>query len=68
VPGSAADQAGIEAGDVITSLAGHAVTSPTSLQRLVLQVSPGSAVVIGWVDEYGNASSATVHPQSGPPQ
>jgi S1-C subfamily serine protease len=68
VPGSAADQAGIEAGDVITSLAGHAVTSPTSLQRLVLQVSPGGAVVIGWVDEYGNAYSATVHPQSGPPQ
>jgi S1-C subfamily serine protease len=68
VPGSAADRAGIVPGDVITSLGGHSVSSRTSLQSVLFQVSPGSALRLTWIDQNGYANSATVHPASGPPQ
>ena len=41
VPGSPAERAGLEAGDVIVSLAGHKITSPTALTKIVLHNAPG---------------------------
>jgi S1-C subfamily serine protease len=69
VRGGAADRAGIAAGDLITGFAGHTVTTPTSLQLLLRQATPGSAVRISWIDGASGARhSATVRPASGPPQ
>ena len=68
VPGSAADRAGLGQGDVITALGGRAVTSPTGLQKIVLQASPGKPVRLDWVDTYGYSNGATIRPAAGPPQ
>jgi S1-C subfamily serine protease len=68
VPGGAADNAGLAAGDTITSFAGRTVGSPTALQQLLRQASAGSTYRIAWIDGYGNANSASIRPASGPPQ
>ena len=67
LPGSVAGAAGITGGDVITSLDGHAVTSPESLQAAMEQHHPGDRVTIGWTDQAGQSHSATVTLASGPP-
>jgi len=66
LPGSVAGAAGITGGDVITSLNGHAVTSPESLQAQMEQHHPGDRVTIGWTDQAGQSHSATVTLASGP--
>ena len=68
VPGGPADKAGLAAGDLITSFGGHRVSSPTSLQLLLRQATPGKAYRVTWVDGYGNAGGATIRPLSGPAQ
>jgi S1-C subfamily serine protease len=68
VPGSPAERAGLGAGDVIVSLAGHKITSPTALTKIVLHNAPGKKVKVGWVDQFGKPGSATVTLASGPPQ
>ncbi|PWU24368.1 MAG: serine protease [Candidatus Rokuibacteriota bacterium] len=68
VPSSPADSAGLGADDVITSFGGHIVSSPSRLQRLVLQVSPGASMRLTWVDPYGYRRGATVRMVAGPPQ
>ncbi len=68
VPNSAAQAAGLAAGDVVTSLAGQAVTSSDSLRRAVLSLVPGTPVEVDWTDATGAAGSAQLTPASGPPQ
>jgi S1-C subfamily serine protease len=68
VPNSAAEQAGIQPGDQITAAGGRTINSGTDLQRVLLQVSPGSPLTIVWTDGYGDTNSATVRPATGPPQ
>jgi S1-C subfamily serine protease len=68
LPGSAAQGAGLGQGDVITSVDGHTVTSPASLQTAMEQHHPGDSVTIGWTDQSGQSHSATVHLASGPAQ
>jgi S1-C subfamily serine protease len=48
VSGAPAAQAGITAGDVITSASGQRVTSPEALQAALEQHHPGDSVTIGW--------------------
>jgi S1-C subfamily serine protease len=67
VPGGAAQQAGLSAGDVVTSLDGHSVTSAADLTTLMGTLKPGQPVSIGYTDAYGQAQTATVTPASGPP-
>jgi S1-C subfamily serine protease len=67
VPGAAAAQAGIVAGDLITSVDGHAVGSATALSRLLAAEHAGSRVRIGWTDSSGQAHTSTVELGSGPP-
>ena len=45
-PGSAADAAGIEVGDVITSLAGDPVENPEQLVAAIISRQPGDAVEV----------------------
>jgi S1-C subfamily serine protease len=68
VSGTAAEKAGVQQGDVIYSFAGHSVTSPTGLAKLVLAIRPGTAVTLKWTDGSGNRHSAVVRPAVGPPQ
>jgi S1-C subfamily serine protease len=65
--GQAAQSAGLAAGDVITSLDGHAVDSPTTLSGLMLGHHPGDKVQVGWTDTSGQQHSAPVTLGSGPP-
>ncbi len=66
LPGSPAEQAGLGAGDVITSAAGQPVTSPTGLQTALEQHHPGDSVTISWTDQGGQTHSASVKLTTGP--
>ena len=64
--GTPADQAGLFAGDVITSVGGHAVTSPRSLTALLGRCRPGSQVALAWVAPGGSLHTAVVTLAAGP--
>jgi S1-C subfamily serine protease len=65
--GQAAQSAGLGAGDVITSIGGATVDSPTTLSGLMLQYHPGDKVSVGWTDTSGQRHSSSVTLGSGPP-
>jgi S1-C subfamily serine protease len=66
VTGSAAAQAGLAQGDVITSVAGHTVTSSTGVSSALAQHHPGDKISISWTDQAGQSQTATVTLGSGP--
>lgn len=66
-PGSPAANAGIAAGDVITSINGQPVSNPSQLRSALTGKHPGDGVAVGWSDASGATHSATVHLQAGPP-
>jgi S1-C subfamily serine protease len=66
VPGSPAGRAGLAAGEVIVSVDGHAVSSPSALQSALELHHPGDSVSIGWTDQAGQAHSATIVLANGP--
>jgi S1-C subfamily serine protease len=65
--GDPADQAGISAGDTITTLGGTTVDSPSALTAALGSYHPGDKVKIGWTDQSGQSHTATVSLTSGPP-
>ncbi|GAB3947367.1 trypsin-like peptidase domain-containing protein [Kribbella albertanoniae] len=66
IPEGKADEAGITAGDVITSFDGKPVTSPESLSELLDQHHPGDKVEVTWTDQQGESHKATVELITGP--
>jgi len=66
VPGTPATGAGIVKGDVITTFAGQAVATPTSLTSVINGYHPGNTVKVTWVTTSGRSQSATVTLASGP--
>jgi S1-C subfamily serine protease len=66
--GSPAAHAGVEPGDLISALNGHAVRSSTGLIALLLRWHPGDKIRVAWRDELGSRESATLTLASGPPQ
>jgi S1-C subfamily serine protease len=68
LPGTPAATSGLTAGDVITALDGHSITSPTSLTELMLEQHPGDSVRITWETQGGAQQSATVTLATGPSQ
>jgi S1-C subfamily serine protease len=66
LPGSPADNAGITVGDVITSVDGQAVSSPSALQAAMEQHGAGNRVTVGWTDADGQSQSASVTLGAGP--
>jgi S1-C subfamily serine protease len=66
VSGSAAAQAGLTQGDVITSVAGQTITSPTGVSSALAQHHPGDKITIGWTDQTGQSHTATVTLGAGP--
>jgi S1-C subfamily serine protease len=68
VNGSPADQAGIAAGDTITSADGQTVNTYDSLTNILLRHHAGDVVTLEWVDATGAQQSANVTTADGPPQ
>ena len=64
--GSAAAQAGLTQGDVITSVAGHTITSATGVSSALAQHHPGDKISISWTDQTGQSHTATIQLGSGP--
>ena len=63
-----AQEAGLAAGDVITSLGGTSISSANDLTNAMAGYHPGNKVTIGWTDGSGQTHTATVQLSSGPPQ
>ena len=64
--GSPAATAGLAAGDVITSVAGQTVTSPTQISTILSSDHPGDKVSVTWTDTSGASHTATITLASGP--
>jgi S1-C subfamily serine protease len=67
VNGGPAAQAGLAAGDTITSVDGQTVDSPTSVAAILVPHHPGDQIHVGWVDSSGQSHTSTVDLGSGPP-
>ena len=68
VSGGPAASAGLAAGDVITTINGHTVSSPTGISALVLTQTPGAKIRVAYVDQSGASYTASVTLGSGPAQ
>jgi S1-C subfamily serine protease len=66
--GTPANSAGIASGDVITSVGGHAVTSPDSLTTILSGYRPGDTIPITWMDVSGQQHTSPVDLIQAPPQ
>jgi S1-C subfamily serine protease len=66
-PGSAADGAGIQTGDVITAVDGNSIGGQNDLHLALVKYHPGDKVSITWVDSSGNTHNSTVTLKLGPP-
>lgn len=60
VEGTAADEAGITAGSVITALDGSEVTGYADLTEALASHDPGDEIALSWVDAGGTAHTETV--------
>ena len=68
VPGSAADNAGLVTGDLVTAVDGQSIASPKALAAVILAHKPGTQITIAYVDQTGMTQTAQVTLASGPPQ
>ena len=68
LPGSPAARAGLEQGDVITSVDGRSIASSTTLTSVILKRAPGTTVSLKWVDAFGSSHHGTLKLAAGPPQ
>jgi len=66
VQGGAAANAGLTGGDVITSVGGQAISSPTALRDTLTTRHPGESVSVTWLDQSGQSHSANVVLGTGP--
>jgi S1-C subfamily serine protease len=64
--GSPAATAGLAAGDVITSVAGQTVTSPTQISSILSSDHPGDKVSVTWTDTSGASHTASITLAAGP--
>lgn len=60
VEGGAADDAGITAGDTITSLNGTAISTAEQLRAALADLDPGDQATLRWTDSDGAEHAATV--------
>jgi S1-C subfamily serine protease len=68
IPGTPAQRDGLAAGDVITSIDGHAVTSGSALQSILLTKKPGDTIHLDYVDVNGKAAAVNIVLTTGPAQ
>jgi S1-C subfamily serine protease len=65
-PGSAAASAGLTAGDVITAVGSHSVSSAADVRSALSGYHPGDKISITWTDQAGQSHSAAAVLGSGP--
>jgi S1-C subfamily serine protease len=65
--GGPADSAGLNEGDVITSVNGKSVSNASDLTAEMFSYHPNDKVEIDWVDTSGNSHHATLQLVPGPP-
>lgn len=68
VPGSAAESAGLQRGDIVTALDGTAVSSLETLRGFLFPLHPGDVVTITYVDALGATQTVELTLGEGPPQ
>jgi S1-C subfamily serine protease len=68
VPGSPAAAAGLTPGDLITSVGGHAVSSPAGLTTIIMTQKPGAPISATYLDQEGATQTANLALGSGPPR
>jgi len=68
VPGSPAAVAGLVPGDVITTFAGRAISTPSGLTAVVMAEKPGTRAAVTYADQNGQSTTTTLTVGSGPPQ
>jgi len=66
VAGTPAENSGLVAGDIITSVDGQAIDSPDSLTTVLRTKHPGDSVKITWSDQNGQSHTAQVTLAAGP--
>jgi S1-C subfamily serine protease len=66
VSGSPAAQAGLVAGDEITSLGGKSVSSASDIRQALVKYHPGNSVSVSWIDASGQSHTSTVTLANGP--
>lgn len=66
VDGSAAAEAGLVAGDTVTSLDGTSITSSEALSEAIAHYDAGDRVMLGWVDASGQSHTDAVTLGAGP--
>jgi S1-C subfamily serine protease len=64
--GSPAANAGLAAGDTITSIGGTSVSTSQDIQRVLVKYHPGDKVPVSWTDQSGQSHTATVTLATGP--
>jgi S1-C subfamily serine protease len=64
---SPADSAGMDSGDVITSVDGKTVSSPASLEDLLATLKGGESVSVTWVTPAGQSQAQSMTLASAPP-
>lgn len=65
-PGTPAYRAGLTQGDVITSLAGHPVSSDANIRQVLERYHPEDKIPIAWTDPSGRPRTATLTLATGP--
>jgi len=68
VAGTPAEQAGLQQGDLITSLDGSPISTSDDLRAALFQHHPGDTVALGYTDVNGATQTASITLASGPPQ
>lgn len=66
IAGTAASNAGLAAGDVITAVDGTAVTTSEALSALIATYEPGDSIVVSFTDASGASQQATATLMEGP--
>lgn len=66
IDGTPAAQAGLEAGDTITSIGGRTISTASGLSSALAGYRPGSTVTLGWTDSQGVSHTASVTLTTGP--
>ena len=64
--GSPAANAGLTAGDTITSVGGQSVSTAQDIAQVLVKHHPGDSISISWVDQSGQSQTANVTLASGP--
>ncbi|MGA2284469.1 MAG: trypsin-like peptidase domain-containing protein [Candidatus Dormibacteria bacterium] len=67
-PNTPASSAGLQAGDVITSVNGNQITDSADLSSALEDLHPGDTIQLGWVDSSGQQHTSSITLGSGLPR